>query len=90
MVFARSTGDVAALVELAALHRVPLIPYGVGSSLEGHLLAIEGGVSVDLSQMNQVLAVNSEDLTVTVQAGVTRKQLNDEIKRLRNQELLWF
>ncbi len=80
VVFARSTGDVAALVELAALHRVPVIPYGVGSSLEGHLLAIEGGVSVDLSQMNQVLAVNSEDLTVTVQAGVTRKQLNDEIK----------
>jgi D-lactate dehydrogenase (cytochrome) len=80
VVFARSTDDVAALVGLAALHRVPVIPYGVGSSLEGHLLAIEGGVSVDLSQMNQVLAVNSEDLTVTVQAGVTRKQLNDEIK----------
>jgi D-lactate dehydrogenase (cytochrome) len=68
------------LVELAALHRVPVIPYGVGSSLEGHLLAIEGGVSVDLSQMNRVLAVNSEDLTVTVQAGVTRMQLNNEIK----------
>jgi len=80
VVFARSTEDVAVLVELAALHRVPVIPYGVGSSLEGHLLAIEGGVSVDLSQMNQVLAVNAEDLTVTVQAGVTRKQLNDEIK----------
>jgi D-lactate dehydrogenase (cytochrome) len=80
VVFARSTDDVAALVGLAALHRVPVIPYGVGSSLEGHLLAIEGGVSVDLSQMNRVLAVNSEDLTVTVQAGVTRKQLNDEIK----------
>jgi D-lactate dehydrogenase (cytochrome) len=80
VVFARSTEDVAALVEFAALHRVPVIPYGVGSSLEGHLLAIEGGVSVDVSQMNRVLAVNAEDLTVTVQAGVTRKQLNDEIK----------
>jgi D-lactate dehydrogenase (cytochrome) len=80
VVFARSTDDVAALVELAALHRVPVIAYGVGSSLEGHLLAIEGGVSVDLSQMNQVLAINSEDLTVTVQAGVTRLQLNNEIK----------
>jgi len=80
VVFARSTDEVAALVELAALHRTPVIPYGVGSSLEGHLLAIEGGVSVDLSQMNGVLAVNAEDLTVTVQAGVTRKQLNDEIK----------
>jgi len=80
VVFARTTEDVAALVTLAAEHRVPVIPFGVGSSLEGHLLAIEGGVSVDLSQMNRVLAVNSEDLTVTVQAGVTRMQLNNEIK----------
>jgi D-lactate dehydrogenase (cytochrome) len=80
VVFARSTDEVAELVRLAALHRVPVIPYGVGTSLEGHLLAIEGGVSVDLSQMNAVLAVNPEDLTVTAQAGVTRKQLNDEIK----------
>ncbi len=80
VVFAQSTEDVAALVALCAEHRVPLIPYGVGTSLEGHLLAIEGGVSVDLAPMNKVLAVNAEDLTVTVQAGVTRKQLNDEIK----------
>ncbi len=80
VVFARSTDDVVALVQLCAGHRVPLIAYGVGSSLEGHLLAIEGGVSVDVSQMNQLLAVNAEDLTVSVQAGVTRKQLNDEIK----------
>jgi D-lactate dehydrogenase (cytochrome) len=80
VVFARATEDVAALVELAALHRVPVIPFGVGSSLEGHLLAIEGGVSVDLSQMTRVLAINSEDLTVTVQAGVTRLQLNGEIR----------
>jgi D-lactate dehydrogenase (cytochrome) len=80
VVFALSTEDVAALVALAAEYRVPVIPFGVGSSLEGHLLAVEGGVSVDLSQMNRVLAVNSEDLTVTVQAGVTRMQLNNEIK----------
>ncbi len=80
VVFAQSTEDVVALVELCAQHRVPLIPYGVGSSLEGHLLAIQGGVSLDLSQMNRVLSVNPEDLTATVQAGVTRKQLNTEIK----------
>ncbi len=80
VVFAQSTEDVAALVELCADWRVPVIAFGVGSSLEGHLLAIAGGVCVDLSQMNKVLAVNPEDLTVTVQAGVTRKQLNDEIK----------
>ena len=80
VVFAESTEDVAALVTLCAEHRVPVIPYGVGSSVEGHLLAVQGGVSLDLSKMNRVLAVNAEDLTVTVQAGVTRKQLNDEIK----------
>ncbi len=59
---------------------MPLIPYGAGSSLEGHLLAVAGGISLDLSQMNKVLAIQPEDLTVTVQPGVTRKQLNQEIK----------
>ena len=63
-----------------AEHRVPVIPYGAGSSLEGHLLAVQGGVSVDLSRMDRVLQLNAEDLTVTVQAGVTRMQLNREIK----------
>ncbi len=80
VVFAHSTEEVVALVRLCSRHRVPLIPYGVGTSLEGHLLALQGGVSVDLSQMNKVLAINPEDLTVTVQAGVTRKQLNQEIR----------
>ncbi|HEY1229542.1 MAG TPA: FAD-linked oxidase C-terminal domain-containing protein, partial [Ramlibacter sp.] len=74
------TQDVADAVALAAQHEVPVIPFGVGSSLEGHLLAVEGGISIDVSRMNQVLSVNPEDLTVTVQAGVLRKQLNDEIK----------
>jgi D-lactate dehydrogenase (cytochrome) len=71
---------VADAVRLASEHGTPVIPFGVGSSLEGHLLAIQGGISVDVSRMNQVLAVNPEDLTVTVQPGVTRKQLNEEIK----------
>jgi D-lactate dehydrogenase (cytochrome) len=80
VVFAESTADVADVVKLAAQHRVPVIPFGVGSSLEGHLLAVQGGVSLDVSRMNQVLHLNADDLTVTVQPGVTRKQLNDEIK----------
>jgi len=80
VVFAEATADVALAVRLAAEHRVPVIPFGVGSSLEGHLLAVQGGISVDVSRMNRVLSVNAEHLTVTVQPGVTRKQLNDEIK----------
>ena len=80
VVFCESTEDVAFVVATASEHRVPVIPYGAGSSLEGHLLAVQGGVSIDLSRMNQVLRVDSEDLTVTVQAGVTRMQLNREIK----------
>jgi D-lactate dehydrogenase (cytochrome) len=59
---------------------VPVIPYGAGSSLEGHLLAVQGGVSVDVSRMNAVVSINAEDLTATVQAGVTRKQLNEAVR----------
>ncbi|WP_047198396.1 FAD-binding oxidoreductase [Caldimonas brevitalea] len=80
VLYAESSEDVADAVRLAQQYRVPVIPYGVGSSLEGHLLAVQGGLSIDLSRMNQVLAVDAQDLTVTVQAGVTRKQLNDEIR----------
>jgi D-lactate dehydrogenase (cytochrome) len=80
VVFAQSTEEVAFVAGLCNQHRVPLIAYGAGSSLEGHLLAIQGGISLDVSQMNQVLAINAEDLTATVQAGVTRKQLNEEIR----------
>jgi D-lactate dehydrogenase (cytochrome) len=80
VVFAESTADVADAVKLASRYEVPVIPFGVGSSLEGHLLAVQGGISIDVSRMNKVLAIHAEDLTVTVQPGVTRKQLNEEIK----------
>ena len=80
VVFAESTQDVADAVRLASQYEVPVIPFGVGSSLEGHLLAVQGGISIDVGRMNKVLSVNPEDLTVTVQPGVTRKQLNEEIK----------
>ncbi len=80
VVFAENTADAAAVVALASQYKVPVIPFGVGSSLEGHLLAVQGGISIDLGRMNKVLSINAEDLTVTVQAGVTRKQLNEEIR----------
>ena len=80
VVYALSTEEVAWVAAHCHQHRVPLIPFGVGSSLEGHLLAVQGGVSLDLSGMNQIVNVHAEDFTVTVQAGVTRKQLNDEIR----------
>ena len=80
VVFAECTDDVAQTVRMAAAYNVPIIPFGVGTSLEGHLLAVQGGISIDLGRMNKVLSINPEDLTVTVQAGVTRKQLNEEVK----------
>ena len=80
VVFCASTDEVAFVVAQAAAHGVPVIPYGAGSSLEGQLLAVQGGVSLDLSRMDRVVRLNAEDLTVTVQAGVTRMQLNREIK----------
>ena len=80
VVFAESTEDVAFAVAACRDHRFPVIPFGVGSSLEGHLLAVQGGLTIDVSRMNRVLSVDAADLLVTVQAGVTRKQLNAEIK----------
>jgi D-lactate dehydrogenase (cytochrome) len=80
VVFCENTADVAFAVAQAAAHAVPVIPFGTGSSLEGHLLAVQGGISVDVSRMSHIVQVNADDLTVTVQAGVTREQLNREIK----------
>ena len=80
VVFAESTRDVADALALANQYDVPVIPYGAGSSLEGHLLAVQGGISIDVGRMNRVLSINADDLTVTVQPGITRKQLNEAIK----------
>src|SRR5215472_2239623 len=71
--FAASTEEVAAIVRLCAEYKTPVIPFGTGTSLEGHVAALSGGISVDMTQMNRILRVNAEDLDATVEAGVTRK-----------------
>ena len=84
--FPISTAEVARIVRSCHQHHAPMIPFGAGSSLEGHIFAPQGGVSVDLSRMNQILRVSADDLDCTVQAGVTRQQLD---KHLRPQGLFF-
>src|SRR5690606_14859857 len=80
VVHAQSIDDIAWVAAHCHRHKVPLIPFGAGSSLEGHVLAVQGGISLDLSGMDRILAVDAEDLCVTVQAGVRRKQLNEYLR----------
>jgi D-lactate dehydrogenase (cytochrome) len=79
VVFPETNAEVAAIVKLCGEHEVPIIAFGVGSSIEGHVLAIHGGLSVDMNRMNRVLEVHADDLDAIVQAGVTRKQLNQHL-----------
>jgi D-lactate dehydrogenase (cytochrome) len=78
--FVQSTDEVVEIVRLCAQYKTPMVPFGTGTSLEGHVAALKGGVCIDLSQMNHVLRVGAEDLDVTVEAGVTRKQLNEYLR----------
>jgi len=80
VVFPGSTADVQAIVRACADYRVPMTPFGAGSSLEGHVIPLNGGVSVDLTRMTRVLRLNAEDLDVTVEAGITRKQLDRHLQ----------
>src|SRR5271157_3324151 len=72
VVFAHSTEEVSKIMQVCAATGTPVIPYGVGSSIEGHISALQGGVTIDLSEMNQIVAVHEADLDATVQPGVTR------------------
>ncbi|MEQ8399500.1 MAG: FAD-linked oxidase C-terminal domain-containing protein [Roseitalea porphyridii] len=80
VLFAQDADEVQAAVEVCAAHRVPIIPFGTGSSLEGHVNAPGGGISIDLSQMNRIVAVHAEDLDCVVEPGVTRSQLNTHLR----------
>ena len=80
VIYARSTEQVSDVVKACAERKVAVIPYGTGTSLEGHIAAVKGGVCIDLSHMDEIIKVNTEDMDVTVQAGVTRKTLNDYLR----------
>ena len=80
VVFPQSTEEVADVVKVCAKHRRPIVPFGMGSSLEGHVNAIHGGVSIDLTRMTRVLRLSTEDLDITVEAGLTRLKLDAHLK----------
>jgi len=80
VVFAESTEEVVAVVRVCAELGLPIVPYGAGTSLEGHIAVLRGGICVDLSRMDQVIEVHTQDLDAVVQTGVTRKRLNDYLR----------
>ncbi|KAJ55740.1 2-hydroxy-acid oxidase [Actibacterium mucosum KCTC 23349] len=80
VVFPRNTNEVSQIVKICAAHDCPVIGWGAGTSLEGHALAVRGGISVDFRHMNKVLDVNAEDMDVVVQPGITREELNQELR----------
>ena len=80
VVFPQTTQDVQQIVRICADNRVPVIPFGTGTSLEGHINAPLGGVSIDVRDMNKMIAVHSEDLDCVIEPGLTRKSLNEQLR----------
>ena len=78
--FPKSTDEVSAIMKICSAHKVPVVPFGIGTSLEGHVIPICGGISMDTSQMNKVMEIHESDLDAVVQPGVTRTQLNDKLR----------
>src|SRR6266446_3603810 len=78
--FAQSTEEVSEIVKLCARHKVPIIPFGTGTGLEGNVVALRGGVCIDISRMNRIRQVSVGDLDATVEAGVTHEQLNEHLR----------
>lgn len=85
--FPKDTGEVSAIMQISARHRIPVIPFGAGTSVEGHVNAIHGGIAIDLRELNKILRISVEDCDATVEAGVTRLQL---VKSLKDTGLTFF
>ena len=80
VIYPENSDDILKVIDVCSQNNCPIVPWGTGTSLEGHSLAVHGGVTVDFSKMNAVLSVNTEDMDVVVQPGITRKQLNEELR----------
>src|SRR5450631_1556357 len=81
VVWPRSIDEAAAIVRVAAARRLPIVPFGAGTSLEGHVAALAGGISVDMREMNRISNLSLENLDVQVEAGVTRRQLDTKLRQ---------
>ena len=80
VVFAEVSEDIESVVEICAQYQIPVVPFGIGTSLEGQVNAANGGISVDVSKMNRIISVNTEDMDCVVEPGVTREQLNEYLR----------